>query len=179
MAVRRGWFHVLSVALLVVLCPASLHASDLEFAAGLGALEEGDDRPRSSIVAQVGWNKIYVGRLYFAQRKMGPVTDQTIILAGIRRWTMFKVPYLRADVGPVIMNESFQIDFASEGDQAFNRNEDNFNIGALVGLTFNLPSNRLLFEFSWNSHLFPAGIAGLFLASGRKQTLSLTLGVKI
>ena len=120
---------------MVVLCPARVRAGDLELGTGLAALEEGDDRLRSSLVAQVGWNKIYAARLYFASRKMGPVQDQTWILAGIRRWALFKSPYLKADVGPVIMNESYQIGFDQGADGDFDRNENNFNIGAVAGLT--------------------------------------------
>lgn len=179
MAVCRGWFHVLSVASMIVLCPAPVCALDLELGTGIAALEEGDDRLRGSLLAQVGFNKIYAGRLYFASRKMGPVSDQTIILAGIRRWALFKSPYLKADVGPVVMNESYQIGFDQEADGAFDRNENNFNIGALAGLTLSLPSAKLLFELSWNSHIFPAGIAGILLASGRKQTLAMTIGFKL
>lgn len=164
----------------MVLCPARLVAQgNIEIGVGLATLEEGDDRLRGALAFQLGWNKIYASRLYFASREMGPIKDQTLILAGMRRWSIFKSPYLRAEVGPVLMNESYQITYDKESDENFDRQENNFNIGGLVGLSLSLPSNRLLFELAWQSHIFPAGIAGLFLASGRKQDISMILGIKL
>ncbi len=77
------------------------------------------------------------------------------------------------------MNERIEIGFSQPADQDYDRSENNFNIGGVVGLNLGIPTGKLLFETSWNSHIFPAGIAGIFLASGRKQTLSVTVGMRL
>lgn len=134
---------------------------------------------RGALVGQVGWQGDYASKLFYASRTFGPVSERTLILSVIKHLAIFKSKILRADIGPVLMNEQFDIKFDQTADKGWNRSENNYNLGGVVGLNLGINSGKFLFETAWNSHLFPAGLAGIFLASGRKQTLSVTMGMRL
>jgi hypothetical protein len=120
----------------------------------------------------------YASRIYYYGRDHGPVQERTYLMSIDRRWGIQRSKYLEASLGVAMMNEKIDIDFEESDD--FDLSEDNYNLGAHFGLSSSIPfPGPLHMSASWDSHLFPAGPnGGLFLATGRKMTISLMMGAK-
>lgn len=181
--------HFITPVLLTVLAIAqSSPVSAFELQAGFAAVEEGDDRMRPGAALHVGFNEFYQGRMYYYGRELGPIREETYLVSGGRRFGLFGSPSVTASIGAAMMNERVVVDYGDANpdgtpvDPDQERREDNYNVGAAFGIAWSLPKSArpLAFTVSWDSHVFPAGVAGFFfLSSGRKQTISLTAGVAL
>jgi hypothetical protein len=174
--------RVLAVA--AVSLPAS--AAAFELAAGFALIEEGDDRTRPGIAVHAALTDFYMARAYYYGREFGPVREETYLLAAGRRFGLFKSNYVVANVGVCAMDERIKLSFDDTDNSAVgpsrDRTEENFNFGGTFGISAGLPKSAspLYVGVSWDSHVFPAGLAGgLFLSSGRKQTISILMGAAL
>jgi len=166
---------------LMVLSPALApkRAYAFELGGGFAAVDEGDDRMRPAATLDLSVNDLYGGRLYYYGRTYGPVREDTAVLSILRRWPVFGSKLLTASFGLALMDERTVLKFDNDTDQAKNQTENSYNGGFAFGVTFGLPktSAPLYMALSWDAHVFPAGVnGGLFLATGRKQTISVILG---
>lgn len=162
---------------LLVLFQTQNQASAQEIAAGFSAIEEGDDRIRPGVMVHMAANPFYSGRLYYWGRDMGAIKERTYLLSVDRRWGTHRSKYLEAALGAALMDEQIEVDFSSTDE--FDASEHNYNLGAHFGVTMTPPMpGPLHFAVSWDSHVFLAGQGGLFLATGRKMTLSVMMGAK-
>lgn len=157
-----------------------------ELAAGFALIEQGDDRGRPGLAVHGAFNEFYLGRGYYYGRDFGPIREDTYLLAFSRRFGLFKSNYISGHVGACAMNERITLRFRAEDSTdagaGRNRSEDNYNVGGVFGITAALPKSAspLYAGISWDSHVFPAGLnGGLFLASGRKQAVSIYLGAAL
>ena len=164
----------------------SCSAQAFELAAGFSIVEQGDDRNRPAANLHIGINDFYLGRAYYYGREFGPVREDTYVLAGGRRFGLFKSNYITGHVGACVMNEQITLKFRSEDTTSAgsgrNRTEDNYNVGGVFGIAAALPKSAspLYAGISWDSHILAAGInGGLLLSSGRKQTVSVYLGAAL
>jgi hypothetical protein len=86
---------------------------------------------------------------------------------------------LYASVGAAILADQTSVDYgdATEG----NDSSTEFNVGAVFLLEYRYPlAGGLVTHINWQSHVFPAGLqGGIFLSSGRRQTLTLALDYDI
>jgi hypothetical protein len=168
----RSWF-----LLVITLC--SNHAFSQGVATlGYSVLEQGDDRYQGG-----GFATVLVGDLYiishFHRRKFLPVEQQTYSLAMGKRISLFGRPEFQLGYGGVVLLEKTQIRYSKDKDQAFNREENQFNFGLALGFFWEKSlGNSLHYTLGWEAYLFPAGEAFLFLATGRKQFLSAGMGVE-
>jgi hypothetical protein len=169
--------HNLRVLVLTLTSLAGVEAKCADFATGVSMIEEGDDRPRVGGLLHVGIQDIYRARLHFYGRDVGPVKERTYLLSGVRHITPFKSTMLKAAIGLAVMNE--RISLAYPTDSSLNVNEDNLNVGGVFGLSLHVPKGPLYFSVDWDAHVFPAGAAGILLATGRKQTISIAMGVSL
>lgn len=148
-----------------------------EMAAGFAAIEEGDDRIRPGVMLHMAPNSFYSGRFYYYGRDNGPASERTFLLSADRRVGVKSSKYLEATYGIALMNEQINLEFADS--DAFDASENNYNVGGHLGIQADLPApGPLHMSVSWDSHLFLAGQGGLFLATGRKMTISLMMGAK-
>ncbi|MCX6130812.1 MAG: hypothetical protein NTX25_17355, partial [Proteobacteria bacterium] len=91
-------------------------------------------------------------------------------------YSIFSSKLLKARFGIAAAREETSIQgSASDGG---NLHHTNSNLGLFMGLGLQV-GGRCLFSFDWNNALFPAGVAGIFLATARKQSLSAGLGWRI
>ena len=152
----------------------------LELGLGLSAIEEGDDRLRPGVMLHTGYKR-WMGRFFYYGRKFGPVTERTYLLSATRKfdlYRMFGINFLRAGIGAAIMDESIEISFA--GDSKNSDSEHNFNLGFNFGIYGNIPIPGPVFvRLSMETHLFLAGQAGILLANGRKQMITLASGIRL
>ena len=150
----------------------------LKLGLGLSGVEEGDDRFRPGILLHVGFLKEWHARGYLYGSEYGPITERTYILSGVREldiYRMYGIHILKGGFGLVAMNEQYDIDI--DGDSENSKTENQFNLGATVGLYANVLPDPFLLLISLESHLFLAGEAGILLSTGRKSMLSVTGGV--
>jgi hypothetical protein len=146
--------------------------------AGVGAVEEGDDRGRGAFIlnlhfANNWWTKTSVwGRTY------GPVTETAGVLAFGKRFDLFGSKTLHSAVGATSLAENTSIKFKDSPSDSSSYTST--NLGLMLGLSFELyQSKYATLAASWDSHLFVAGEAGLLLVTGRKQILGLTAGISL
>jgi hypothetical protein len=181
----------LAAVLWVAATPASAGTFDLGL--GFAAVEAGDDRTRPAAALHVGIDDFWVGRAYWYGQEYGPVRETTTIVSAARQWGIFRSDSLVASFGVSVMDDRTEISFEDDEDSGGGSTatagssevpedvrEDNWNLGAAIGVAWRLPpkvAGPLFLEAAWDSHVFPAGSAAIFLASGRRQALSLTMGV--
>lgn len=149
--------------------------AQVEYTLGYAALEEGDERLRPAYAFHAGLTPNYFFRSYFWGRDYGPVKERGMLLSFNHRYGIFNSRALQANLGVAILNERVELDFeGSEDDES----EQSGNLGAAVGLQYGMKiTNRFIVHAAWDSHLFLAGQGGIFLVTGRKQTISMTAGV--
>lgn len=173
---------------LLLLAMASPVSSALAFelAAGFAVVEEGDDRIRPGVSLHAAFNDFYMTRAYYYGREFGPVREETLLVSASRRFGILKNNLIVANLGACVMNERIALKFdatdATQTGVGRNRAEDNYNVGGVFGVALTLPKNTspVYTSLTWDSHVFPAGLnGGLFLSSGRKQTIAIQLGVAL
>lgn len=169
--------HNLRVLALALTSLAGVEAKCADIAGGVSVIEEGDDRPKVGGLLHVGITEAYRARLHFYGRDFGPVKERTFLLSGIRHVTPFKSPNFRVSLGAAVMNERITITYPT--DSSANASENNVNVGGVFGLSWLISKGPLYFSVDWDAHVFPAGAAGILLATGRKQTISMAMGVSL
>lgn len=166
---------VLAVSLISFQGTAAAHS-----VAVLGAaVEEGDDLMRPAAGLHLGIKDKYFARAFVWGREFGPVQEQSVLISAGRTVPVFGSKILMARFGLAALAESTSVEFTG-ADAHLSRKATQYNLGAVAGL--HLQWNRmgpLLVTAGWESHLFLAGVAGILLSTGRKQTLSVGFGWEI
>ncbi len=151
---------------------------------GIAAVEQGDDSQRPAVVINAGTN-FYAVRAYAYGRDYGPVSERTYSLSLLRRFGILASKDIEATLGMVIMNEQISLNYTSDQEavaeaaqkKAISSTENNYNIGAAMGIYYRILRTPLDVSLGWEAHLFPAGVqGGILLSTGRKQYLSLSSG---
>lgn len=150
-------------------------ASAFKFGAGFSAIEEGDDRFRGAFMLHMAPNDFYFGRFYLYGRDHGPVKERTYLVNVSRRMQLDLFLPLTASVGLSLLKEDTKVSF-SGANSLYDEHDEQYNFGASYGVYWTLDSNPLYFSIGWESHLFPAGQAAIFLVTARKHALNLALG---
>lgn len=161
----------------------SIQADAAEIFTGVSAVDQGDDifRPGILIEGHLGKNLIFGS--YYVKRTFGPVTESLTSLYGGLEKDLFKALPITARIGLSFLKESTQIDHSDLSDA-----EDNFSLGALLGASYKIDFSGFILHAAWDSHLYPVGLNGSFpegasamilMATGRKHTLSLQIGVAL
>jgi len=167
------------IACLLVFLPATLDAKTIKLGLGLASVEEGDDRHRPAVLAHMDLFENWFGRLYYYGREKGPVTERTAIVSvnyKLDVFRQFQMHFMQANIGLSAMNEQTEIHFSGDSENSTTENAGNF--GFVFGALANIPiPDPLFMTFNWESHVFLAGQAGIFLANGRKQAFSLITGI--
>ncbi len=161
---------------------APARAQAVELGVGAAAVEEGDDRLRPAVLVHAGFTPEIAARGYLYGRTYGPVKETTMLATVSRRWGLFKSNSLNASLGVALMDEQTKLAFSDPAEAVADKTENSYNAGLAFGISWSLPkgSGPLYFSASWDAALFPAGLEGMiFLSTGRKQTLSLIMGMTI
>ncbi|MBP9707737.1 MAG: hypothetical protein KBD78_08830 [Oligoflexales bacterium] len=172
-------FFILTISQVFILTNAqTLFAAKIELGSGLAAVEQGDDRQRPSAYLHIGFSDFYFSRFYIYGQDFGPVKERTYNLAFYRRFGVFKSHYLQAAYGVSALMESNSINNPENAGANSDSTENNFNLGASLGVYFVYPVKRMLFQLGWDSHLYLAGLeGGILLSTARKQYLSAGVAV--
>lgn len=174
----RGYYLslVLLAAALVTTALTPLRAA--EYSAGLGAVEEGDDRGRGTAILQAAFANNWSSKLYVWGRSYGPVTETSGIVSVGKRYDIFGSKNIHSMIAFSSLAESTSIEYKDAPSESSSYTSTNF--GLMLGISYDLyKSKSLNVTASWDSHLYSAGEAVLLLVTGRKQILGLTAGITL
>lgn len=148
----------------------------LEVATGVSSVDEGDDRLRPAFVVHAGNGTNFYARYFLYGRKFSTVVERTQMGSLNYAWPLFSGTW-RAGLGLAQLSESITIKAIDDSDEPLS--ETNYNTGMSFGL-FWIPNIKPTHvSIGWESHLFLAGQAGLFLSTGRKESFSFVVGLAI
>ena len=177
---RSALLALSTVGALIAADPA--HAHSLEM--GLAGVSGGDDHADpAALVRFTSDAQVFVQGLLFGA-DFGPVSMRTGLVSLGLTAPVKGLERLRVYSGLTLMDEYVNI-YSSDRTRSDNTtqpkvNEHNYNLGALLGVRAPLyVKSRFSANVGWESHLFIAGSAGLFLVLGVKQSWSLTVGMTL
>lgn len=150
----------------------------VEAEVGVAAVEEGDDRLRPAAMAHVGITDALYVRGYIWGREFSGVTERTVLVAAGHRFPIFGSKYFSAGIGGALMDEYTELGATAAATDA-GKTEHNYNVGASTTLAAEYETGGAYLRASWDAHLFLAGVAGIFLATGRKQALTISAGYRL
>lgn len=167
------------LALLLFLQPTI--AQGIQTSLGLGALEGGDDRWQLTAMFANKTDDGYLVNFTYHQFSYGPVVSKTQLVDLGHDFKLFYPRNLYGKWGITAMSESHSLRYKEAEYQSYNQEDIRYNLGVNLGIDWSSDrSSRWQWQVSWTSHLFLAGpLAGLFLATARKQTLMVLYGYRL
>jgi hypothetical protein len=150
---------------------------------GGGALvAAGDDRLEPAATVHIGWSPFEATDVYYWGRLYGPVKQENGMITLVRKWGLFKSNVMTAHFGIALLDERTTIHYDDPLYASYNQQQNALNGGVDFGVVFAIPPHAgpVAFAMGWDSHVFPAGAEGmLLLATGRKETFSVTMGIQL
>ena len=158
------------------ICSARLLAYDASI--GPAILEEGDDRLKPA--AYVSFSaKDFGVHLFYNKNTYSPVHIQNTMIAITRPLPIVLYDQIHIDLGGTALYESVTINYQGEK-PSFQKEQGNFNLGLFLSFSATYDLDPFSLRIGWQSGIFPAGLTGgILLASGRKQYISFSLGLKL
>jgi len=148
----------------------------LDISAGVGALEEGDDRGRGAAILGIGFANDWDSKIYAWGRSYGPVTETDGMITVAKSFAMSGSKSFRSSVGGSILMEQSSVDYHDAPGESTSFTST--NAGLMLGLSYDLyTAKSMTVTASWDAHLFPAGQGILLLVTGRKQVIGVTAGI--
>lgn len=169
-----------SLVLLIMFIFNSTAFSQSSLTAGLGLLDEGDDRHRFGLVAHSEF-KNYGARIGYFNRSFGPVFEDLFLLSLFKSFDIYKDYNLIGRLGLATQFKVLKLRYKTEADKSFDDKEERFNAGAMFGASWQIINKKYLYcELSWDSLLYPAGVVGgILFSTGVHNIIGLSLGVKL
>ena len=140
---------------------------------GVSRVESGDDALRPALMASFQFKKNIFFQAQFYGRRIGPIKEESFLGTVGHNFTLSKNKSFLGSVGCSIQQDKITINKYQKIGHRYQ-----YNIGLFLGLKAMITKSPITF-ISWESHIFPAGLATIFLVSGRKQFLSVGLGWQI
>lgn len=169
------------LAVLVLVCAPLLGDSTghaVEISAGIGALEEGDDRGRGAAIIAAAFTNNWWTKGYVWGRSFGPVTETAGILSVGKRFDLAGSKSLRSAIGFSSMAEHTAVKYDDAPSESSSFTSTNF--GLMLGINYDIMKTKnVTITGTWDSHLFAAGEAIILLVTGRKQILGLTASINL
>lgn len=166
---------ILAFLLILPAGQKALAAQDVAF--GLAAIEEGDDRlrPAMQVYSTLGKDGYVTGTYY--GRSFAQVEEKTYLVNLGVRSNIFNSNIFYACLGGAALLENTTVKpFGSEE----KRQEDNaYNFGVTFAVQYEQAWQKFFLRGAWESSLFLAGEAGILLATGRKQAVAITAGMRL
>ncbi len=152
-------------------------AEAVEFRLAGGAVEEGDNRFRPTVGFEFVAPSGLLGAAMVYGRHFGPVTEQTVIFSGGQPLDLFGSTMVQGLFGVSIISERTAI---KASDTSVTQTDQSTNVGGLFGIRGKIFTFKAFtIAGSWESHLYPPGFSAIFLATGRKQLLTLNAGMSL
>lgn len=158
-------------------CAWQQGALALSFAAGAGALEEGDDRLRPAALAQLtSASRNWSGEVAVYGRRFGLVRQQGQLYSGFYQGALplGTSKRFQAAVGATLLHELTTL-AATPSTPSQKRRL--FNGALALGLHVQIfKAGPVSLHANWDAHVFSSGAATFYLSTGRKQIVSLLIG---
>lgn len=159
---------------LAFVATAAKSASATEFGTGLVGVEDGDDRFRPAAVLHFATGS-FISRVYAYGRDYGPVRERDYILSLGKRFDLPNKSW-QAHVSAAVMSDTTEVHYSEHSEE--NSRFTSTNFGMAFGLHWIFVDTKAVqLRATWDSHVFPAGAAIIYLANARKSTLGLTAAV--
>ena len=177
--------HCLNMLLWIILLQSggSSRALALDLGLGLAAVDNMSDGAEPAATARVGWDGFYA-QFYYWGRDYGPVSERNGLLSLAGETSVGGSKFLVAHYGLDLLDHQVNLYGNHPSRSGTNPptavHENDPNVGGILGLALHLNAGPLLCTLSWDSHIFFTGSGFIvFLASARKQSVSLLLGVDL
>jgi hypothetical protein len=113
----------------LILHPSLAGGQNFDVSAGIGAVDEGDDRLRPAVSLRLGYDDEYLGRLFYYGASYGPVEQHIFNLAAAYQFGFFQLKTVKTAMGLVILREQTVLSYQKEEDKAFAQNDERYNFG--------------------------------------------------
>lgn len=167
------------LVLLALVCGHGRTAhAETSLGVGLGAVEEGDDRLRPSLIGELAVTRIGARLTQYGTR-YSLVSQQTSLVSMFYTDAFSQAgwKFLNFEVGLWGLRETTKIKATAVSAA---RTEVLSSGGVLLGLSARILDAGLFYSsVNWSSHLYLPGTAFILLSTGRRQVLSLTAGVQL
>lgn len=158
-----------------ILSPALAHAG-VWLQAGESVMEQGDFLLHPGIQLSLGLDDGTRYRLDFTGRRFGSFLETTTMISRDEIIKIFPWPELTARYGVTIMDAYTAYDPPEGAKESVH----DFNLGLSLGLAYTLWSEESWrVNAEWNSQIYAAGFAFLFLTTARKSIFTLGAGVAL
>ena len=154
-------------------------AQKWELAAGFGGGENGDDRFFPAAVGHAALHESFFGRIYVHGQRSGIASNRSVLASVNYRATLpFEATKrFTANVGVAYLADTTRIAGTSKTSSL---QSTSHNGGLALGVTFRvLTFSSWFVAADWQAHVFPAGWATIYLATGKRQFFSLITGVEL
>lgn len=142
---------------------------------GLVAVEDGDDRLRPAAVLHFASAGGFISRAYAYGRDYGPVRERNYILSMGKRFDIASKTW-QGHVSAAMMSDTTELHYPDNPED--NTSFTSTNVGMAFGIHWLFIDSKVMqVRATWDSHVFPAGAAFIYLATARKSTLGLTAGI--
>lgn len=145
-----------------------------ELGTGLVAVEDGDDRFRPAAVLHFATAGGFISRAYAYGRDYGPVRERDYILSLGKRFDLPNKSW-QAQVAAAVMSDTTELRYSDHPEENTKFTSTNFGMAFGIHWLF-VNSKSVQVRATWDSHVFPAGAAVIYLANARKSTLGITAG---
>jgi hypothetical protein len=158
----------------LIFCVAPSKSWALTVSTGLSAVEEQDSRlrPAASLFVQAAGN--WEGSASFYGQDFSGVSQRNFLLGVYKSANIFNTKILSAGVGFAALTDTTTFEEAPED----NHTNVNAGVTALIRAETD-PKQKFYAAASWQSHIFPAGLATIFLVTARRQIISISAGVRL
>ena len=174
---KSFWRLVACLAVANIVIPVHSAFADIQIVPSIAAVDESDDILKPGIGLKTYFNG-FGGSVWGWGRDYGPVQQRSVLLTLGKYWAPFSFKNLTFGGGVSVLSETTRLIFKDAKDE--NHEDTFYNGGGFLGLRYSYSLSKMVVDASWESGVFPAGIGGgLFLATGRKQIVSIGLGAML
>lgn len=175
---------MLKILLIFILASFSRDSYAFGIGAGIAAVDDMSDNAQPAALVQFAWTDKTLSQLYYWGRDYGPVSERQGMLTLVTSKTFPGTNLFSVRYGIVVLAQQTSLyeNKASrqQPDAPDKISETNYNAGGILGVGLPYSLGRIRMELNWDSHIFMVGSSAIiYLASARRQTLGLTIGVDI
>lgn len=168
-----SYFFVLAWTFVLAFTLKAKDASALELRVGQSWFEQGDYLLHPGVQATLSTQDKKSLRVEFFGRTFGRFTEATGLLSLNLPFTILPWEFVYTSYGLTLMDEYTAYRSPSGEDESIHA----FNFGVNLGIGTKLIYTKdWALRAEWNSHIFAAGLAAIFMTTARKSVFSLSLG---
>lgn len=156
----------------------------IDFAVGAAGVDGMDDHMQPAVSARIGWAPDLYSQLYYWGRDYGPVSERDVVLTFTASAPVASSKFLVAHYGITASAHDISLydnpSSRAQPDPPPATHDRDLNLGGMLGMGLRAKTGPLTYAVNWDSHIYlTASPFIVFLASARKQIVSIMLGVEL